>query len=286
MDYKTIGITAIDAQLLDARKFSRIEICSMFGVPPHLIGETEKTATYASVEQFNIMFATQCILPRIVLWEQAIQRDLIMDDRYFAKFSMAAILRGDTAARYAAYRIGVQNGWLSQDDIRELEDLNPIADGIGKSYWRPLNWARLDQEPAEQQQPNKQGGAGQQIDDTEDPEAGAAAGTTTVPPAATEEHVKLLAGMAADPCVRKEVNGVRRLIGKWAVGDLAGQAALEEFYRAHAEFLMERLRIPAAAAKKYCEHNLAGIKETAIDISDIERHGAGWLGAIIVEVTK
>ena len=74
---KELGVKPIDAQMLDAMKFSRIDCCSIFGVPPHLIGETEKTATYASVEQFNIMYAVHCILPRLVLWEQAIQRDLL-----------------------------------------------------------------------------------------------------------------------------------------------------------------------------------------------------------------
>jgi HK97 family phage portal protein len=138
---KEFGIKPIDAQLLDARKFSRIEICSLFGVPPHLLGETEKAATYASVEQFNIMFATQCLLPRVVAWEQALQRDILQDEAFVAKFSMAAILRGDNASRTAAYAVAIQNGWMSQNDVRLLEDLDPIEDG--DTYWRPLAWAPL-----------------------------------------------------------------------------------------------------------------------------------------------
>ncbi|MDP9039828.1 MAG: phage portal protein [Acidobacteriota bacterium] len=143
LELKEFGIKPNDAQLLDARKFSRIEICSLFGVPPHLVGETEKAATYASVEQFNIMFAVQCILPRVVVWEQAIQRDILQDDTYSAKFSMAALLRGDNASRTAAYAVAIQNGWLSQNDVRILEDLDPIQGG--DTYWRPLAWAPLTQ---------------------------------------------------------------------------------------------------------------------------------------------
>jgi HK97 family phage portal protein len=141
MDYKPISISPKDMLVLDARKFSRIEICSIFGVPPHLLGETEKAATYASVEQFNIMFATQCLLPRLVMWEQAIQRDLILDSDVYPKFAMGALLRGDTASRYLAYQMAIQCGWMSQNEVRELEDLNPIEDG--DNYWRPLNWATL-----------------------------------------------------------------------------------------------------------------------------------------------
>src|SRR6185503_5516121 len=108
-------------------------------------GETEKTATYASVEQFNIMYATHCILPRLVMWEQAIQRDLLTSTRYFAKFSMGALLRGDTASRFSAYHTAIGDGWMSQGEARALEDLNPIPNGAGKFYWRSVNWTRLDQ---------------------------------------------------------------------------------------------------------------------------------------------
>ena len=143
MELKSFGVDPAGAQLLEARKFSRIEICSLFGVPPHLVGETEKAATYASVEQFNIMFAVQCLLPRVITWEQAIQRDILEDESFSAKFSMAALLRGDNGSRTAAYAVAIQNGWMSQNDVRILEDQNPIEDG--DTYWRPLAWAPLGQ---------------------------------------------------------------------------------------------------------------------------------------------
>jgi HK97 family phage portal protein len=156
LELKEFGINPSDAQLLDARKFSRIEICSLFGVPPHLVGETEKAATYASVEQFNIMFAVQCILPRVIVWEQALQRDILQDDTYSAKFSMAALLRGDSASRTAAYAVAIQNGWLSQNDVRLLEDLDPIEGG--DTYWRPLAWTPITNTTTPQ--PSGNGGGG------------------------------------------------------------------------------------------------------------------------------
>ena len=165
---KTLGVNPSDAQLLDARKFSRIEICSLFGVPPHLIGETEKAATYASVEQFNIMFATQCLLPRVVAWEQALQRDVLEDDTFSLKFSMAALLRGDNASRTAAYAVAIQNGWLSQNDVRLLEDLNPIEGG--DTYWRPLAWAPLGQLTNPQPPSGRGGSDSSELNDLEDDE--------------------------------------------------------------------------------------------------------------------
>lgn len=164
---KEFGVKPSDAQLLDARKFSRIEISSLFGVPPHLIGETEKAATYASVEQFNIMFATQCLLPRCVAWEQTIQRDILQDDDLNAKHSMAALLRGDNASRTAAYAVAIQNGWMSQNDVRLLEDMDPIQGG--DTYWRPLAWAPLTQ-ISNPPKPTFGAGNSQQLDDLEDDE--------------------------------------------------------------------------------------------------------------------
>ena len=237
LTYKEIGVKPSDAQLLDARKFSRIEICSIFGVPPHLIGETERTATYASVEQFNIMFAVQCLLPRIVMWEQAIQRDLILQPRFYPKFSMAALLRGDTASRYGAYQIAIQNGWLCQDDVRALEDLNPIADGSGKTYWRPLNWAPLAQIAT----PNPG-------DDAPEPDETTITDGNGTGNDARQGRLKLLAGAAAERCVRKETAALEKLKDR---GAKAGE--IEQFYREHAGFLTEVLQIGPQAAEHYAQ---------------------------------
>jgi HK97 family phage portal protein len=240
---KELGIKPIDQQLLDARKFSRIEICSIFGVPPHLIGETEKTATYASVEQFNIMYAVHCILARLVLWEQAIQRDLITSDKYFAKFSMAALLRGDTASRFAAYHQAIGDGWMNQDEVRALEDMNPMPGGIGRNYWRPLNWAPLAQLSA----PAAPAGEAEENADAadDDPNAGADETDTGNEDASAAEIIRLrlegLAVAAAGRCVRKEVSALRKMVERGADGYQIG-----EFYETHAAFVQEVLNLDPA----------------------------------------
>jgi HK97 family phage portal protein len=236
---KELGVKPIDQQLLDARKFSRIEICSIFGVPPHLIGETEKTATYASVEQFNIMYAVHCILPRLVLWEQAIQRDLLTSPNYFAKFSMAALLRGDTASRFAAYHTAIGDGWMNQDEVRMLEDMNPIPGGVGRHYWRPVNWAPLDQVampaalPAQTadnavEDPNDGGGGTDSADDA----------AAVVKRQNVQAQLQILATGVADRCVRKEVAALRRMADRGANG-----YEVEEFYSAHFGFIAQAFNL-------------------------------------------
>jgi len=239
MDIKTLGISGKDSELLDARKFSRIEICSGFDVPPHLIGETEKTATYASVEQFNIMFATYCILPRLVLWEQAIQRSLIFSSRYFPKFSMGALLRGDSAARASFYKTMVEIGVFSQDDVRIMEDMNPIPGEVGNTYWRPLNWARLDDVSASVQPKNPS-------DAGEDP--------TGKTQSELRRQVYAMAAMAAEPCVRKEVNTLRRL-GERSQTPEEFKSAVTDFYREHAGFISKCMKLDPQKAREYCERN-------------------------------
>lgn len=236
MDVKSIGLSAKDAELIEARKFSRIEICSIFDVPPHLIGETEKTSTYASVEQFNIMFATFCIMPRLVLFEQAVQRQLIFSSYYFSKFSMGALLRGDTAARYGAYQIAIQNGWMSQNDVRIAEDMNPIEDG--DSYWRPMNWSRLGDI---QDSKAPAGDSTSEEDQTTD-------STTTTGQSVRDERFYALAAAGAERIVRREKASIERMMDRDCNAE-----EFREFYRDHADWIASVLRIPKDRARAYCD---------------------------------
>jgi HK97 family phage portal protein len=236
---KAIGVTPADQQLLEARKYSRIEIASIFPVPPHMIGETEKTATYASVEQFNIFYVVHCILPRVVLWEQAIQRDLLTSDKYFSKFSLAALLRGDTAARYAAYHIAIGDGWMCQDEARAFEDLNPIPGGIGRRFWRPVNWAPLDQVDAPAALPAQTAetasddpGSGQGDGD------GGEGGAQDSAAQAVRLQLKALAAGVADRCVRKEVAALRKMVDRGA-----SDYDVEEFYAGQRDFVQQAFNI-------------------------------------------
>jgi HK97 family phage portal protein len=143
-----ISMTADDSQFLETRKMSRSEIAGLFGVPAHMIGDMDR-ATFSNIEHQGIEFATHCIRPWAVNWEQALSRALFVAPwLYFAEFNLDALTRGDIKSRYDAYAVGRNWGWLSVNDIRSLENLNPIQGG--DVYLEPLNMRRAgDESPQE-----------------------------------------------------------------------------------------------------------------------------------------
>lgn len=149
MAWKPIGIPPDEAQFLDSRRYQVSEIARMYRIPLHLLGAEDKASTYASVEQFAIQFVVHTLRPWLVRWEQAIKRALIPETDYFAEFLLDGLLRGDSVSRYQAYATGRQWGWLSADDIRRLENMNPLPDGQGQSYLVPMNMVDAGAGPPE-----------------------------------------------------------------------------------------------------------------------------------------
>ena len=130
------GREASDSQLLESRQFAVTEVCRIFGVPPHLVFDLSH-ATFSNIEQQNMEFVQTGLLPISVRLEQTIYKDLLTErDRRdcFAKFNLNGLLRGDTATRTAYYNSMRQNGIMNADEIRALEEMNSIPDGLGKIY--------------------------------------------------------------------------------------------------------------------------------------------------------
>ena len=133
MKYTPIGISPEQAQFLETRKFQINEIARIFRVPPHMVGDLEKSS-FSNIEQQSLEFVKYTLEPCLVRWEQSIQRTLFSPEekkRYFAKFNVEGLLRGDYASRMSGYATARQNGWMSANDIRELENLDriPTEDG-------------------------------------------------------------------------------------------------------------------------------------------------------------
>lgn len=128
MKYQSIGISPEQAQFLETRKFQINEIARIFRVPPHMVGDLEKSS-FSNIEQQSLEFVKYTLDPWVVRWEQAMTRVLLLDSekpRYFIKFNLEGLLRGDYQSRMNGYAIGRQNGWMSANDIRELENLDRI----------------------------------------------------------------------------------------------------------------------------------------------------------------
>jgi HK97 family phage portal protein len=145
------------AQFLETRQWQLLEICRAFRVPPHMIQDLSRS-TYSNIEVQGTEFVQHCLLPHLKRWEAAISRDLIEDDeRYFAEHSVSGLLRGDHASRSAYYVSALTNGWMTVNEVRELENLNPIGPE-GDQHFVPLNMTTLEQaaaepEPAPAQEP-------------------------------------------------------------------------------------------------------------------------------------
>lgn len=133
MKFQSIGIPPEQAQFLETRKFQINEIARIYRVPPHMIGDLEKSS-FSNIEQQSLEFVMYTLDPWVVRWEQSIVRSLISPKEkkeYFVKFNVNGLLRGDYQSRMSGYAVGRQNGWLSADDIRELEDMNKLPIGSG-----------------------------------------------------------------------------------------------------------------------------------------------------------
>ena len=133
MKYTPISISPEQAQFLETRKFQINEIARIFRVPPHMVGDLEKSS-FSNIEQQSLEFVKYTLDPWVVRWEQSIQRTLLSAEEkktYFVKFNVEGLLRGDYQSRMSGYATARQNGWMSANDIRELENLDriPAEDG-------------------------------------------------------------------------------------------------------------------------------------------------------------
>lgn len=150
-----IRMNPADAQLLESRYFGIEEICRAFGVPPQLIGHTDKASSWASsLEQTNMGFLTYSLRPTLVRIEQAIAKKLLLPeerDKYRPKFSVEGLLRADSAARAGFYSQMLQNGVMSRNDVRSLEDLPPVEGGDALTV--QLNMTTIDKIGAPEENP-------------------------------------------------------------------------------------------------------------------------------------
>ncbi len=137
MKYQQIGIPPEEAQFLETRKFQINEIARLYRIPPHMVGDLEKSS-FSNIEQQSLEFVKYTLDPWVVRWEQALKKALLLPEekeKIFLKFNVDGLMRGDYQSRMSGYAIGRQNGWLSANDIREMEDLNPISEEEGGNLY-------------------------------------------------------------------------------------------------------------------------------------------------------
>jgi HK97 family phage portal protein len=146
MKFTPISISPNEAQFLETRKFQIDEIARIFRIPPHMLADLEKSS-FSNIEQQSLEFVKYTLDPWVARWEQSMNRRLLTGDQkseMFFKFNVDGLLRGDYQSRMNGYSIGRQNGWMSANDIRELENMDKIpAEEGGDLYLINGNMTKL-----------------------------------------------------------------------------------------------------------------------------------------------
>lgn len=147
MQYKPISLPPEDSQFLSTRQFGVNEICRIFRVPPHMVQDLEH-ATFSNIEHQSIDFVVHTLTPWLVRFEQAVIKDLLLpdeQDEYFPKFNVDGLLRGDYQSRMQGYATGISNGFMSPNDVRRLEQLDPIPEEQGgDGYYLNGGYVKLE----------------------------------------------------------------------------------------------------------------------------------------------
>jgi HK97 family phage portal protein len=237
MKLHEVGIPPEDAQFIETRDFQVLDICRWFRVQPHKVMQL-KNATFSNIEHQSIEHVTDTITPWARRWEQSINQNLLLQgerDRYYAEFLLEALLRGDTATRYQAYATARQNGWLSANDIRELENMNPVEGG--DIYLVPLNMVPAPQ-AGQQQETNSTRGEVRSVENR-----------------SASMRLRLRGAWlqiyrdTAQRVLRRESNDIKRQVQKMTRQMDTAKLLLwlDEFYREHFDFV-KRSMAPVAGS--------------------------------------
>jgi HK97 family phage portal protein len=148
VEFSSVSLSPADAEFINTAKITMQDIARVYRIPPHMIGDLER-ATFSNIEHQSIEFVKNTLLPWIKNWESELNRKLLpvdLQDTHFFRFNVEGMLRGDIRARMEAYTKAIQWGILNRDEVRELENRNPIPDGLGEVFLTPLNMAPLTDE--------------------------------------------------------------------------------------------------------------------------------------------
>ncbi len=252
MTWNEIAVKNTDLQFIEIRELKASDIAAIYRMPPHKVGLLQH-ATFSNIEHQGIEFKTDTMLPWFVNWEQELSIQLLTQDEqrdFFFEFLAEGLLRGDSKARGEFYGKRFMTGSLSPNDIRELENENPV--GGGDRYFVPVNMMPLDR--ADDMVVSRTAESVPEDQDSRDREA--------------DERAGEAAGL-----VRKEIAQMRR----------KGRKDAASFYAAHTAQVGEKLGLDETAARGYCASRLAGIQAAAnLDtwLADLEENGMHQLLAL------
>lgn len=264
--YTQFAIPPEDAQFLQTREFDVDEIGRMFRLPLHFLNKMGQ-ATFNNLEMMGTHFVQYTMMPWIIRWEQETTRKLLSEREIASgivfKFNVAALIRGDIKTRSEVHARGIQNGWITRNEVRALEDMNPL-EGLDDPLV-PLNLKIVGS------------------DGDEDGESSATA---------TLARMFVLAKAAAERCANKEAIKLRRIFSA-ADGDAELAEALETFYNSHRKMVRSSLALTEEQAEQYCIDHGLEIFETRGKTEEFERvlllwqtEGAAELAGEIIDAAN
>ena len=273
MKFNPTSVAPDDAQFLETRKFQIRDIARIFRIPPHLIADLDN-ATFANIEHQGLEFVIYSLRPWLVRWEQALKNRAIREPRVFAEHLVDGLARGDLQTRYAAYNTGRMGGWLSPNDVRELENLNPIKGEGGDDYHGPLNMTTLEALGSSDDSSDEGDISSGLIDDRGSRESRTIRQerSSRTRRRLQQAHAPLIRD-AANAVVRREVEAARKAISR-AFSDRSTfdlQVWIEEFYPDHAQAIIRRF-LPIMRAFATAVHAEAA---NEIDAENVELDDAG-----------
>ncbi len=256
MTATVLSQTGKEAEQIATREFQAIEIARIFGVPQHKIGILDN-ATFSNITEQNIEYVQDTLMPWAVRIEQAIRRDLIVEkDTFFPKFIVEGLLRGDPTTRSEFYSKAILDGWLTRNEVRDLEDRNPL-EGLDAPL-SPLNMGS--------------GGQGGPADTRRQPRN---------EPEANSERFQAVLHDAADRVVHKEIARVKHLAERYADDQDAFEVAVAKFYDQHTNHVVAMLHISIEAAMAYTSKMRSDVLRDGVAVlADWELNAADWLAAI------
>ncbi len=248
-----------DAQFLQTREFSVDEIGRMFRLPLHFLNKMGQ-ATFNNLEMMGTHFVQYTMMPWIIRHEQEYTRKLLkpgeIDRGLRFKFNVSALIRGDIKTRSEVYAKAVQFGWLTRNEVRSLEDMNPL-EGLDDPLV-PMNLKVVGEEPEPEPEPEP--------DPEDDPDADADEDENEDENDDDEDRNYLVLLAAATRLANKESNAVRRIV-KGDDGIKACCERLTDFYEGHTALMVENLAITPELARQYCAKR---ISELAVSLDDDE----------------
>jgi len=246
IDVKPLGVSPHDAELLGLKNLSGRDVARLFKMPPSWLG-IENAASYGSQIQDAQNYKNRCQLPIAVEFEQAIQRDLILaQDRFFVKFNMDYLTRGNLLERMQAYEIGIRSRVLRPSEARVREDMSPDRD--------------LDRLSEGDFRPGTSGGTGGK------PEQGKPQDSSQ----SARAHLKGMLALhdTALRCLRRERHQTEALAKKFASDVPGWQAGLRDFYAEHAGFVAQAMRLDMETSRAFCAQHGSQLEQTGIGLFD------------------